>query len=149
MVDAKGFTIVVDTREQRPYRFAGAVRKALRSGDYSVLGGEARVAVERKEKTDAYSSLGRGRKRFERELARLAEFEYAAVVIEAGLTEFLDPPAFSRMHPHAAVNTLVSWSVKYGVHVFFADSRRLARALTYRILEKFWKHRGTTDGKRP
>ena len=140
--------VVVDSREQKPYRFQRSVTRALRSGDYSVEGLETQVVVERKSKEDAYSSLGRDRERFEREFRRLADFEYAAVIVEAGLSDFLEPPAFSRMHPHAAINTLVSWSVKYGVHVFFADSRRLARALTYRILEKYWKHRGAPDGKR-
>ena len=63
-------------------------------------------------------------------------------MVEAGLADFLRPPGFSRMRPKAAINTLVSWSIRYGVHVWFADSRRLARALTLRILEKFHKHRG-------
>lgn len=134
------FTVVVDTREQKPYRFRNAVTKTLKAGDYSVEGMERRIAVERKSKQDAYSSLGKGRARLQREFRRLAEFEYAAVVIEASLSDFLRPPAFSKMVPKAAVNTLVSWSITYGVHVFFADGRRLARALTYRILEKYAKH---------
>ena len=142
----EGFVVVVDTREQKPYRYGRSLRGTLPAGDYSIRGLESRVAVERKEKADAYGSLGRGRARFEREVARLSAYDYAAVVIEADLADFLEAPAFSGMRPRAAVNTLVSWSVKYGVHVFFAGSRPLARALTYRILEKFWKHRREPDG---
>ena len=56
--------VVVDTREQRPYRYPGSLRGTLPSGDYSLLGLESLVAVERKEKADAYASLGRGRARF-------------------------------------------------------------------------------------
>jgi len=141
MATRSGFTIVIDSREQKPYRFRGALKAALPAGDYSAAGLERRVAVERKTHADCYSSVGAGRKRFEKEMKRLAAYDYAAIVIEAGLADFLRPPAHSRLHPHAAVNTLVSWSVKYGVHVFFAGSRRLARGLTYRIIEKFCKHR--------
>ena len=142
MTEPSDLIVVIDTREQKPYRFPGAVTKALAAGDYSVLGLECRVAVERKEKADAYNSLGRGRERFERELQRLSTYDYAAIVIEAALSDFLRPPGFSRMSPKAAVNTLVSWSIRYGVHVYFADSRRLGQALTLRILEKYRKHRG-------
>ena len=49
-------TVVVDTREQEPYSFdsdkVSAVRKALPAGDYSLVGLEERVAVERKSLTD-------------------------------------------------------------------------------------------------
>ena len=138
----KEITVVVDSREQRPYRFKGSVTKALKAGDYSILGLEDRVAIERKSKKDAYASLGMNRPRFEREAKRLAEYDYAAIVIESDLAGFLQPPAFTRLSPKAALNSLVSWSVKYGVHVFFASDRRHAKALVYRILEKYWKHRG-------
>jgi ERCC4-type nuclease len=65
-------TVVVDTREQEPYSFdsdkVSAVRKALPAGDYSLVGLEERVAVERKSLTDFVSTVIRGRKRFHREL---------------------------------------------------------------------------------
>jgi len=140
------FTIVVDTREQRPYFFKGAVKAALPAGDYSIVGLEHHITIERKMKADCYSSLGANRERFAREMKRLTEYKYAAVVVESSLTDFLLPPARSKLHPHAAINTLVSWSVKYGVHIYFADSRKLARGLTYRILEKFWKYWNLSQG---
>jgi ERCC4-type nuclease len=145
--DKRGFTIVIDSREQRPYRFRDAVVKALESGDYSIVGLEDRIAVERKSKEDAYSSLGKGRGRFERELERLSRFDYAALVIESDFADFLQSPPFTRMSPKAAMNSLVSWSVKYGIHVFFASDRRHARALVYRVLEKYWKHRSANAGE--
>ena len=98
-------------------------------------------AVERKTKQDAYSSLGQGRARFERELQRLSRFDYAAVVIETSLPDFLRAPAFSRMNPTAAARSMIAWSVKYRVCVFFAGDRRHGNALTQQLLEKFWKYR--------
>lgn len=114
---------------------------ALRSGDYSLFGYENRMAIERKTLSDAYSSIGAGRKRFERELERLSGMDYAAIVIEATLEDFLRAPAFSKMNPKAAVNSLLAWSVKYRVCVFFAGNRRYGKTLTYRLLEKFWKYK--------
>ena len=134
------FRIVVDSREQWPYRFKDSIVKGLEAGDYSIEGLEDRITVERKTKQDAYASLGRGRARFERELKRLSKYDYPVIVIESDLASFLEAPAFTMLNPRAAINSLISWSVKYGVHVFFASDRRYAKAITYRILEKFFKH---------
>lgn len=138
--------VAIDTRERKPYRFPRSEVKTLPTGDYSIVGLEEQIAIERKTKSDAYSSLGQGRARFERELERLARFDYAAVVIETSLPDFLRAPAFSRMNPRAATNSIIAWSVKYRVCVFFAGDRRHGNALTQRLLEKYWRyHQGDAD----
>lgn len=137
-----GFIIAIDTREQRPYEFPGAEVKTLPSGDYSIVGLEHRVAVERKSKVDAYGSLGQGRARFRREFERLARYDYAVVVIEDTVEGFLRRPSFSKMSPRAAIGTLLAWSVRYKVPVLFAGDREHARAATGKLLEMYWKHRG-------
>jgi ERCC4-type nuclease len=134
--------VVIDSREQRAYKFSDSVVKGLPTGDYSIKSLEDRVTVERKEKSDCYSSLGANRRRFKKELERMAAFDYAAIVIECSLADFLLPPPFSKLNPKAAINTLISWSIRYGVHIFFADNRTHGRGITYRILEKYWKHKG-------
>ena len=138
-------TVVIDSREQRPYQFPNSLVKGLPTGDYSIEGLEDRVTVERKEKSDCYSSLGARRRRFKKELERMAGFDYAAIVIECSLADFLTPPPFSRLSPKAAINTLISWSVQHGVHIWFAGDRNLARGVTYKILEKYFKHKGKQD----
>ena len=137
---AAGFTIVVDSREQLPYEFSGAVVKALASGDYSIAGLEDHIAIERKTKPDAYASLGRGRARFRREVERLAELDYAAIVIEDTLTGFLSRPPHSMVNPRAAIASLLGWSVRYQVAVFFAGDRRHGRALTQKLLALYWRY---------
>ena len=139
------FKIIIDSREGYPYRFENSIVKALKAGDYSIEGLEDRITVERKSKQDAYASLGRGRVRFEKELQRLSKYDYAAIVIESDLRSFLEAPAFTMMNPKAAINSLISWSVKYGIHIFFASDRRYAKAVTYRILEKFFKYHGENN----
>jgi ERCC4-type nuclease len=141
--------IVIDIRERLPYAFAGAVTKFLKVGDYSVIGHEDRVAIERKTKGDAYRSVGYARERFKREVERLADYEYAAVVIESSLPAFLIPPPFGELHPHAAIGTLLSWSVKYRLPIFFAGDREHAEALTRKLLEKFawYASQGEADAR--
>lgn len=137
-----GPVIVIDTREQRPYEYPGAEVKTLPTGDYSLVGLEDRIAIERKTKTDAYGSLGRGRARFRREVERLAELDYAAIVVEATVPGFLCRPSHSLMNPRAAIGSLLAWSVRYRVPVFFAGDRDHAQALTRKLLENFHKYHG-------
>lgn len=137
----KGFTIAIDTREQRPYEFPGAEVCTLSSGDYSIVGLINQVAIERKSKADAYSSLGYGRARFRRELERLALFDYAAIVVEDSLPGFLHPPPFSKMSPRSAIGSLLSFSIRYRVPVFFAGDRAHGQALTHKLLQVYFKNR--------
>ncbi len=136
------FTIAVDTREQQPYQFDGAEVVTLTTGDYSIVGLEDRVTIERKTKTDAYGSLGQGRARFRREFERLAEYDYAVVVVEDTVPGFLHRPAHSKMNPRSALGSLLAWSVRYRVPVFFAGDREHGRALTRKLLQMYWKYRG-------
>ena len=132
--------IAVDSREQKPYLFSGYQVKTLKTGDYSIVGLEGQIALERKTKEDAYASLGRSRARFERELERLSKLDYAAVVIETSLPEFLHPPLFTQLSPRTAIGSLIAWAVKYRVGIFFAGDRRHGYALTRQLLEKYWRY---------
>ena len=132
--------IAVDTREQKPYRFRHAQVKTLATGDYSIVGLEDEIAIERKTASDLLASLGRGRARFERELQRLSALDYAAIVVESSLKRLLEPQPYSRMNPKSATTSIISWSVKYRVPVFFADDRRHGQALTHALLHKYWRY---------
>jgi DNA excision repair protein ERCC-4 len=139
--------IVIDDREKQPYAFPGAVTRHLAAGDYSILGYEDRVAIERKSKKDAYRSLGHVRERFQREIERLANYDYAAIVIESSLPEFLIPPPFGELHPHAAIASLLGWSVKYRLPVLFAGDRAHAESTTRHLLESYaWYAQGMMKG---
>jgi hypothetical protein len=151
-------TVVIDTREQHPYAFAHipadayqgegllAVRtevRTLRSGDYSLAGYEARVAVERKSKADLFGTIGQGRERFERELARLNGMQFASVVVEAEWSEiFRDPPPHTQVLPKTINRSVLAWKQRFPrVHWELWPGRAAAEAITFRILERFWKER--------
>lgn len=143
------FSIRIDTREQAPWRFTGITNTAgqpiivplstgvaLRSGDYSIAGFEFRVAIERKSLSDWFGSITAGRERFEREMERLSQMDYAAVVIEAGWEEMTS----SRTVPAASVaGTIAAWSIRYGVHFWPCLHRRHAELWTFRLLEMWWR----------
>lgn len=147
------FTVVCDTREQAPYLFAQplrqgrnlfavqTVRGTLKSGDYSILGFEDRIACERKSLTDAYGTFGQGRARFVRELERLAAYEFAAVVVEAEWsTIWMQPPARSRLSPKSIVCSVCAWQMRFpNVHWHFVPGRDVGEAFTITILDRWWR----------
>ena len=149
------FAVTVDSREQAPYAFIGIQSDAkdgnvpllvqtktatLKTGDYSIAGLEHLVCIERKSHEDLIGSVSHGRTRFEAEFERMSKMKYAAVVVEASIGEILHhPPRHSKMLPKAVLRTAFSWSIRYGVHWWFAPSRSHAEVMCYRLLEQFWK----------
>ena len=144
------FIIAIDTREQRPYTFKNikpvpeVVVQTLQTGDYSIAGLDNLVCVERKSLADLFSSVGTGRERFEREMVRMSKMDYAALVIESSLSGiFVNPPSRSKMNPKAVFRTLLSWSIKYGIHVWPAWSREAGEKITYILLKNFYDFRAS------
>lgn len=131
--------IVIDTREQRPYRFSHpTVMAPLQTGDYSLLGFTDRVVVERKSTEDLVSCLkGENRKRFERELQRSQRLDYFALVIESSLSDLAAGAYRSEMSPASVVQSIIALSVRYRVPVFFAESREMGARITESILRKY------------
>ena len=142
------FTIIIDTREQRPYTFQNirpeprqTITQGLLTGDYSIVGLEDRVCIERKSLTDLFSSVGTGRARFEREMTRMSKMDYSALVIESRLSNiFTNPPDRSKMNPKAVFRTLISWSIKYNVHVWPVWNRDAGEKITYLLLKNFYEN---------
>lgn len=143
--------IVVDTREQKPWVFDPATTtttsRALSSGDYSVAGLEEVVAIERKSLDDFVGSISTGRERFLREIVRLRQYEYKAVVVEATLQDVAAHCYRSQMHPSAVIGTAVSLSVDYGVPVLWLESREYASRYVERTLRRIWM-RSSEDNRR-
>ena len=139
------FVVVCDSREQAPFAFQNiegvdvvrTVTRGLPTGDYSIAGFEDRIAIERKSVGDFYMSIGAERERFEREMIRLQQMEFSAVVIE-GIVE--DRPPTVQMGVKSATHTMLSWAVKYGVHFYECHhGRREAELKTFHLLRHFWK----------
>jgi len=84
------FQIVIDSREQEPYSFAcPVVRAKLDAGDYSVVGFEHCLAVERKSLSDLVHTVIHDAERFRAELTKLLVMDAACIVVEADLDAVL------------------------------------------------------------
>ena len=159
-IEVLPFRIIVDTREQHPYRFdchvvghgkkqrslyVRTIRGGLATGDYSIEGMGHLVSVERKSLADAYGTFGHGRDRWIRELERLERLRVAVVVVEADWASVraFRRPASSRgrrFTPEAFEASVTAWQQRYqGVHWEFCSTRLLAEERTLRHLTRFWR----------
>lgn len=133
-------TVVIDTREQLPYEFPvdwPVVRKALPSGDYSLLGHEGALAIERKSLSDLLGCLFTDR--FHRELERLRRYEIAILAIEGNIADIRNN-RFFRGSPQSVLGMLQALPLKYGVHVLFLENREEAQAYIKGILDKYYRY---------
>lgn len=134
------FTVIVDSREQKPYTFGKSKVAGLKTGDYSILGLEDKISIERKSKSDLFSSLsGKNRDRFKKEIIRLVDYDYGALIIESDVPDLLIPLPHTQMNPKAVIGSVITWSIIYNLHVFFASDRKHAKAVVYKLLEKYWE----------
>jgi ERCC4-type nuclease len=136
-------TIVVDTREQAPYCFGGrveTVRLGLETGDYSLLGHETTIAIERKTLEDFVGSLTWGRDRFLRECERLTRLAVRAIVVEGSFGDVVHAKYRSEATPQSIVGSTIKLLTDFGLPVVFADCREYAERLVERMLTRHWEH---------
>lgn len=130
--------ILIDSREQRPYEFENPSEvKTLSCGDYSIMGLEDYVAVERKTLDDLIGCLTAGRDRFERELFKGRSLDYFCLVIECSLSDLANGNYRSQMGPKSAVQSLLAFSIRYRLPVFFCENRKYGQRVTESLLCKY------------
>lgn len=153
-------TIIIDSNEaqnrrlangeispSQAYKFEGFRTQVanLYTGDYSLLGYEGEVSVERKTKSDWYGCLagpgGDSRRRFRDCLGRLRVLPSRCVIIEAGLDGLAVPPSYSSLTGAQSLGAYVSWQEEFGIPIIPAPSREWAERLTLRWLQSFWRHK--------
>ena len=129
-------TIIIDSREQIPYVFQGVetVRRALPAGDYSVLGHEDVIAVERKSLDDFVNTVIKDRLRFKNELLKLTEYPHACVVVEGSLSDILHGKYLSGAHPSSLFGAVIAIIIDFRVPVFFTHDRQTAVRFTLEYL---------------
>ncbi len=108
-------------------------RGTLPTADYSILGLEHHIAVERKSLGDLLGCIGGGRERFERELQRLLAYPSRALVIESTWAEIERGDWRSHVDKNAAMGSLIGW-VAMGIPVIMAGNRELAQQFAARFL---------------
>jgi ERCC4-type nuclease len=130
--------IVIDTREQLPYDFPyETVVKKLHVGDYSIQHLEDNIAIERKTLDDLIACLTRDRERFKQCLQRGKGLNYFAVVVEASLSDIVNGYYRSQAHPKSMLQSLMAFTTRYKVPIFFAETREFGQLITESLLEKY------------
>ena len=140
-------TIIIDTREQRPWAFPPDVNveiDTLRTGDYA-LKGDQNFAIERKSGEDFVGTISTGWCRFVKELNRMDTAKFAAkvVIVECDFETFcyrihqgaILPPDHEhvRCTPQFLMKRIAQLSFR-GVSVIFAGHPGYAAAIALRLL---------------
>ena len=137
-------TAIIDTREQRPLELSplGVTVGTLCAGDYSLLGCEHVVRIERKSLDDLLGCVGRDRDRFEREVQRLLAFQVRVLLVEATWAEIELGQWRSKVTPQAAIGSLLGWqAMGLSVHMV-GDHKRAgihASRLLYTVAKRRWR----------
>ena len=166
------FTIVIDTAEQLPFAFttmrtdsdheyelwdvkierACLGRHPNSLGDYSIVGGEGKVAVERKSVADLQNTIlgfnDGHRERFEQELSNLNKLNSSLVVVEGSLIDVLSTvPQYGVKTREQNAKTLIRSILAYqsdvdhggfpNVQWQFAGDRPMAEYITFHWLRRW------------
>ncbi len=131
--------IIVDTREQLPYKFNNysveIISQKLDTGDYSLFGLEDYISIERKMRNDFLLSITHDRERFFKELERMTSFKHRFIVVESSLDNtYNHVKNNTRIYPNSFNGTIARMGISYGVPIYFTKDRRYAEDLTYRLL---------------
>ncbi|OGP64049.1 MAG: hypothetical protein A2169_02405 [Deltaproteobacteria bacterium RBG_13_47_9] len=137
-------TVVIDSQEHMGYRFerfsnwfAGTIRKRLPIGDYTLLGMENEVIVERKTVPDLVKSIIQERGDFIRKCERLSAFKKKCMVIEGSMACLKTPYEDSMAHPNAVFGSLMAAQERWDIPVYFLDNFLLAEEFVASMLSKY------------
>lgn len=127
--------VVIDTREQTPLDVSPlrSVVGTLTTGDYSIVGLENVVALERKSLDDLIACVGVERERFDREVVRLLAYPTRALIVEATWSDIEAGGWRSKVKPQAALGSLLGW-IAAGLPVVMAGDHERAGKFAARIL---------------
>ena len=139
MLDTKGrYTVIRDTREKSGQGWSyspstscnGTLIQKLDTGDYSLLGYEKILTIERKGSITEFAG-NIVQERFERELERLMEFKYRFIILEFSVGKIMSYPQGSGLPPYLVkkarisgnfiMSKIVNYQMQYDIPIIIAD----------------------------
>lgn len=126
---------IIDRREQLPLDLSPlqTVAGTLATGDYSIVGLENVVAVERKSLSDLLGCVGQERERFDREVMRLLAYPCRCIVVEATWADLESGQWRSKVTPSAAMGSVLGW-IAAGIPIVMAGDHARAGRYVSRLL---------------
>ncbi len=143
----KQFKILVDTREQLPYKFPKKQMETigLPYGDYTIeYDGKSyldQIVVERKSRVgELFSASGSSRDRFERELEKMRDVKYKWIMCEFDFMEMTNNPPPGLLEISVVYGSIASWQIKYNIPFIFTGNRQNTRNLLWKYFYNFTKY---------
>lgn len=147
------FTVIRDTREQNGYEFSafdycdGMVEQKLDTGDYTILGLENKVCIERKGCVEELAiNLGQKKYAFLREIERMKDFPHKFLVLEFSAEDLIRFPDESRIPVKNKsalkitgkymMKCLAEFALYDNLHILFCGDRTSAFLVTTSILKR-------------
>lgn len=126
---------LVDTREKTPLVISPMKTQlaTLPCGDYSILGLENIISVERKSISDLLMCIGSERERFDREIMRLLAYPARLIVVEGVISEIENGNYRSKVSASAAMGSILGW-MAMGIPFLFAGDHEKAGRYVSRFL---------------
>ena len=140
--------VIIDTREQHPLIFKSPtvehiIKKKLEVGDYSIEGFEDKIAIERKSVPDLFQTLGKGHKRFKRELERSKNYEFFAIVVEGAFSRVynknFEGAEYTRLSGVTVAQICTTLLVKYSIPIIYCNSREESSMFILSIFKSYYK----------
>jgi DNA excision repair protein ERCC-4 len=133
--------VIIDTREQRPLKYPGSVRKTLNVGDYSSVRLFGKFAIERKSPNDLYGTLLKGHKRFRKAIKRAIEKKIHLVVfVECTKKNFLakkyDGAEFQPYPTTVIEKIMATMHKRYGIVFVWCKDRAVMQKRVLRRLQE-------------
>jgi len=148
------FTIVVDTREQHPWKFSEHTTSKMKldTGDYGILGLESTLCIERKSGV-AEIANNMMEDRFVDVIARMKQYKYSYILIECDYNQLINYPMGSdvpqkawskiKISPAFILKFLTELSVHHNIHVMFCGNPEWAEKTALSIMKRVYKLYGT------
>ena len=150
---APNFTVIRDTREQEGYYFSeygtceGMVDQKLDTGDYSILGMEDKICIERKGCVEELAiNLGQKKHTFLKEIDRMEDFPHKFIILEFNIADLIDFPENSRIPEKSKASVkitgkfmlkcLMEFQLYNDIHVIFCGNKYNAFLTVSSILKR-------------
>lgn len=155
---APNYYVIKDTREQSGYYFSphdaclGMIEDKLDTGDYSILGLEDKICIERKASPEELAlNLGKDKIRFMKEIERMMSFDHRFLILEFTLEDLIKFPDLTRIpkekRPSVKITgkymskMLMEFQLYNNIHVLFCGSMgngfQVTSSIFKRINEKY------------
>lgn len=151
-------SLIIDSREKQPWSFDGddafeeVIVRKLDAGDYSLVGLEDIVSIERKASADELlNNFMTNKKRIYAEIDRMKDYRFKFIIIEQDLETLMDPksyyinrlknrrkrPPSPRMPVAIVISNLTTLMLEHDVQIIFAGSRaqNMARGILLAVHE--------------